>query len=276
MGVDEKIRDIKIGDIILSVNGNKISTGNELNNYVKDSEGKELNLEIKRKEDVMNTTITPIYDNISENYKLGLFVKDSSAGVGTVTFYEKNNKYFASLGHGVTETSENYIVPITSGAITRTHIYSIKRGASNSPGEIKGTVSNDIIGEIHGNTDKGIYGKYLDDNINYKEIEISSSVEIKEGKASIFVTLEDNKLEEFEIEIEKVLYSSKGNKNMIIKIIDERLLEKTGGIIQGMSGCPIVQNEKLVGAITHVFLNDATRGYGVFIENMINDMLSIK
>ena len=276
MGVDEKIRDIKIGDIILSVNGNKISTGNELNNYVKDSEGKELNLEIKRKEDVMNITITPIYDNISENYKLGLFVKDSSAGVGTVTFYEKNNKYFASLGHGVTETSENYIVPITSGAITRTHIYSIKRGASNSPGEIKGTVSNDIIGEIHGNTDKGIYGKYLDDNINYKEIEISSSVEIKEGKASIFVTLEDNKLEEFEIEIEKVLYSSKGNKNMIIKIIDERLLEKTGGIIQGMSGCPIVQNEKLVGAITHVFLNDATRGYGVFIENMINDMLSIK
>lgn len=275
MGVDENIKDIKIGDIILSINGNKITTGNELNNYVKESNGAILNLEIKRKNDIINISINPTYDNVLENYKLGLFVKDSSAGVGTVTFYEKNNKYFASLGHAVTETSENYILDITSGAITKTHIYSIKRGSSSSPGEIKGTVSNDIIGEIHGNTDKGIFGIYLDDSINYREVEIAPSIEISEGKASIFVTLEDNKLEEFEVKIEKVLYSSKGNKNMIIKITDERLIEKTGGIIQGMSGCPILQNGKLIGAVTHVFLNDSTRGYGVFIENMINDMLEV-
>ena len=275
MGVDENINNIKIGDIILSVNENKISTGNDLNKYIKESNGNEITLEIKRNGETLYLNVLPKYDEISESYKLGLFVKDSSAGVGTVTFYEKNNNYFAALGHAVTETAENYILPITSGAITSTHIYSIKKGAASSPGEIKGTVSNDIIGEIHGNTDKGIYGVYENSDIDYKEIKIASCLDIKEGKASILVTLEDNKLEEFEIEIEKVLLTSTGNKNMIIRITDENLIEKTGGIIQGMSGCPILQDEKLVGAITHVFLNDATRGYGVFIENMIFDMLSV-
>lgn len=246
-----------------------------MNKYIKESNGNEITLEIKRNGETLYLNVLPKYDEISESYKLGLFVKDSSAGVGTVTFYEKNNNYFAALGHAVTETAENYILPITSGAITSTHIYSIKKGAASSPGEIKGTVSNDIIGEIHGNTDKGIYGVYENSDIDYKEIKIASCLDIKEGKASILVTLEDNKLEEFEIEIEKVLLTSTGNKNMIIRITDENLIEKTGGIIQGMSGCPILQDEKLVGAITHVFLNDATRGYGVFIENMIFDMLSV-
>lgn len=142
-------------------------------------------------------------------------------------------------------------------------------------GEIKGTITTNTIGEIYGNTDKGIYGTY-DLDIVSKKIEIGYKTEIKEGKASIFVTLEDNIKQEYEIEIEKVLLTSEGNKNIIIRITDEKLLEKTGGIIQGMSGCPIVQNGKLIGAVTHVFLNDATRGYGVFIENMIEDMLNVQ
>lgn len=142
-------------------------------------------------------------------------------------------------------------------------------------GEIKGTITTNTIGEIYGNTDKGIYGTY-DLDIVSKKIEIGYKTEIKEGKASIFVTLEDNIKQEYEIEIEKVLLTSEGNKNIIIRVTDEKLLEKTGGIIQGMSGCPIVQNGKLIGAVTHVFLNDATRGYGVFIENMIEDMLNVQ
>lgn len=140
-------------------------------------------------------------------------------------------------------------------------------------GEIKGTITTDTIGEIYGNTDKGIYGTY-DLDILGNEIDVGYKTEIKEGKAEVIVMLEDNIKKEYEIQIEKVLLTSEGNKNMIIKITDEELLEKTGGIIQGMSGCPIIQNGKLIGAVTHVFLNDSTRGYGVFIENMIQDMIN--
>ena len=140
-------------------------------------------------------------------------------------------------------------------------------------GEIKGTITTDTIGEIYGNTDKGIYGIY-DLDILGNEIDVGYKTEIKEGKAEVIVMLEDNIKKEYEIQIEKVLLTSEGNKNMIIKITDEELLEKTGGIIQGMSGCPIIQNGKLIGAVTHVFLNDSTRGYGVFIENMIQDMIN--
>jgi stage IV sporulation protein B len=205
------------------------------------------------------------------NIGYGLWVKDSSAGVGTVTFY-KDNK-FAALGHGVTETKENYILPITSGAITTTNIYSIKKGEARNPGELKGTITYDFIGDIKGNTLRGVYGKMLK-KIDYESIKISNKVST--GKAYIYCTLDDNNLKKYEINIEKVLNNSTNNKNMIINITDKQLIEKTGGIIQGMSGSPIVQNGKLIGAVTHVFLNDPTRGYGVFIQNMIDDMNSME
>ena len=265
MGVDSEVSDkLNIGDIILTVNGENVDTGEKLSKIAEESNGNELNLEVNRKGKKYNTKILPKYDSISGEYKLGVFVKDSSAGVGTVTFYEGNSKRFAALGHGVTETKENYILPTTSGAITSTHIYNVKRGEAQNPGEIKGTITSNVLGEIYGNTDKGIYGKYFGD------IE-----EIKEGKATVIATLEDDKKEEYEIMIEKVILTSTGNKNMIIKITDEKLLEKTGGIIQGMSGCPVMQDGKLIGAVTHVLLNDATRGYAVFIENMIEYMYNI-
>lgn len=279
MGVDrtEDI-NIKIGDIILSVNDTKIESNTELETLVKASNGKKLSLKISRENQEFTTDITPIYDSISEEYKLGLWVKDSSAGVGTITFYELNEGRFAALGHGVTETKENYILPITAGGITSTTIYSVKKGIAKIPGELKGSITNKLLGQIEGNTDKGIYGKITDKEFlnNAQEIEILEKTKIKEGKAYILATLDDNEKKEYEIEIEKVLLTSTGNKNMIIKITDEKLLEKTGGIVQGMSGSPIIQDGKLVGAVTHVFLNDPTRGYGVFIENMLEDMYDIK
>lgn len=277
MGVEDITKNsLNVGDIILEVNDKEISTGAELSEIAKSSNGNKLKLQISRNNVISEVYIVPKLDTTSNEYKLGLWVKDSTAGVGTITFYEKTTSKFAALGHGVTETKENYILKITSGAITSTHIYNIKIGQSQNPGEIKGTISNDILGEIHGNTDKGIYGTYFESIENSTEIQISPKTQIKEGKASIFVTLEDGIKKEYEIEIEKVLLTSTGNKNMIIRITDEELLLKTGGIIQGMSGCPIVQNGKLVGAVTHVLLNDSTRGYGVFIENMIEDMLYIE
>lgn len=273
VGVDRENIGIEVGDIILEVNNTKIESNDELIQFVKDSNGNKLDLKINRQGKEINVNVTPNYDEISNSYKLEMWVKDSSAGVGTITFYDKKSGKFGALGHAVTETKENYILPITTGGITKTEIYLVKRGLPKSPGELKGTLTNDTIGDIAGNTDKGVYGKIYDTSAISKEsIKVLPKSKIKEGKASILCTLDDNEVKEYNIEIEKVLLTSSGNKNMIIKITDEKLLEKTGGIIQGMSGSPIVQNGKLVGAVTHVFLNDPTKGYGVFIENMIDDM----
>lgn len=278
MGIDRDDIELQVGDIILKVNEKEVETNLELVNLAKVSGGEPLRLEVSRNSSIFSTTITPILDEISGEYKLGLWVKDSSAGVGTISFYDRNSHFFGALGHGVTETKENYILPIKSGGITSTNIYSIKKGMARDPGELKGTITKKIMGEIYGNTDKGIYGKILDETLikDKESIEILPKSKIKEGKASIFCTLDDNEVGEYEVVIQKVLLTSTGNKNMIIQVTDKNLLEKTGGIVQGMSGSPIVQDGKLVGAVTHVFLNDPTRGYGVFIENMIEDMSSIK
>ena len=277
VGVDRQDIEVKIGDIILEVNGTKIESNAELINYINNSNGNSLDLKINRQGEVFNISVVPKKDEFSDSYKLEIWVKDSSAGVGTITFYDKKTGKFGALGHAVTETKENYILPITTGGITETEIYSVNKGEPKLPGELKGTLTNNTIGDISGNTDKGVYGRVYDRNsINGKSIKIMNKSKIKEGKASIFCTLDNNGIKEYKIEIQKVLLTSEGNKNMVIKITDKTLLEKTGGIIQGMSGSPIIQDGKLVGAVTHVFLNDPTKGYGVFIENMIEDMCSIE
>ena len=273
VGIDRNNTNLEIGDIILKVNNNKIDTNQQLLQYSQSSNGNNLILEVNRKGKIFKINLKPNIDKITNEYKLGLWVKDSSAGVGTITFYEKNTNGFAALGHAITETKENYILPIETGAITKTSIFGIDKGYPKKAGQIKGSISSDILGEIITNTDKGIYGKIYD-KIKKKSIQIETKEEITKGEAYIYTTLDGNKISKFKINIEEVLISSTGNKNMIIKIIDEKLISKTGGIVQGMSGSPIVQDGKLIGAVTHVFLNDPTKGYGVFIENMICDFKS--
>lgn len=275
MGVDRDDDLVQVGDIILSVNGEKIETDARLEEIAQS--GDNLKLEILRDDTNIEVELNSTYNEKSQKYRLGLWVKDSSAGVGTVTFYEKNTNEFAALGHAITETSLNYVLPITTGGITKTEITGIKKGVAKIPGELKGTITNDTIGQIYLNTENGIFGVVENENIysNNEVVELASKEEIEVGKAYIYVTLDDNVKNKYEIEIEKVYLNSEGNKNIAIKITDETLLEKTGGIVQGMSGAPIVQNSKLVGAITHVFLDDPTRGYACFIENMTQDLENI-
>ena len=277
MKVERDDIDLKVGDVILSVNSENINTSARLEEIVKNSNGNALKLEVNRKDENKIISVLPVMDNLSKKYKLNIWVKDSTAGVGTITFYEKTNMMFAGLGHGVTETEENYIVPIETGAITFTDIYNIKKGFSNDPGEVRGTVTNKIIGSIIKNTDKGIYGKIIQKDYfkDKEEIKLMEKNQIKEGKAQIVTSVNYGKKEYFDIEVQKVMLNSKGNKNMIIKVTDSRLLNLTGGIIQGMSGSPIIQDGKLIGAVTFVLLNDPTTGYGVFIENMLEDIESI-
>ncbi|MGN1013291.1 MAG: SpoIVB peptidase S55 domain-containing protein [Clostridia bacterium] len=275
MGIDRTDTDLKIGDIILEVNGCKIETNVELEEYAE--LGQKLDFTVQRNDKKIHIEMEPkLSDSIGE-YRLGLWVKDSSAGVGTITFYERNTSKFAALGHAITETSNQNILPITTGGITRTEIYMIKKGISKIPGELKGTLTNETLGQICTNTQNGVFG-YIENNELYNKndvIEIGTKEEIETKEAYIYVTLDDNVKKKYKIEIEKVYLNSTDNKNIAIRINDEELINKTGGIVQGMSGAPIVQNGKLIGCITHVLLDDPTRGYGAFIENMINDMENI-
>lgn len=275
MGVDREDIDVKIGDIILEVNGKKVETDNDLKDYA--SLGEKLDLKIQRQSNIFNVEIVPEFSNNSKEYKLGLWVKDSSAGVGTITFLEKDSMKFAALGHAIYEATEDYILPITTGCITDTQIFKIKKGYAKNPGELKGNITNNVLGNIYTNSQNGIYGKLLDDSlIDYSQtIKIASKDKIEEGEAFIYATLDDNIKKKYKINIEKIFLNSTDNKNMTIKVVDEELIEKTGGIVQGMSGAPIVQNGKLIGCVTHVLLDNPQIGYGAFIENMIKELSKI-
>jgi len=278
--VDNKYIDLQVSDVILKIDETTIESNAELIEYINKEEVKEreVTLTIERDTKIKTIKAKPIYNEESGVYELGLWVKDSSAGVGMITFYELNNKYFAALGHGITETSKNVVLPIQSGAIVKSKITSINKGYPKEPGDIRGTIYKEVYGQIRKNTINGIYGVIENtDILNQKQtIKAAYKNEIKQGAAQIYCTLGDNQTKAYDIEITNVLTASGSNKNMIIQVTDKTLLEKTGGIVQGMSGSPIVQDGKLVGAVTHVFLNDPTKGYAVFIENMIEDMMSIE
>ncbi|MBR5227173.1 MAG: SpoIVB peptidase [Clostridia bacterium] len=281
IGVDNKSSGLNEGDIIQKIDDVEIQSNQDIIDYINSEniiKKGSIKLQVTRGDSTFDKELKIQYSKSTGKYELGLWVKDSSAGIGTITFYEKGTKSFAALGHGITETRENVIVPITSGAIVKARIESIKRGVPKEPGDIKGVIYKDVVGQIYNNTGNGIYGKLEQDTIleGKETIEVASKQEIQEGEAYIYCTLDNNSVSKYKININSVLLESTGNKNMVIQVKDEKLIEKTGGIVQGMSGSPIVQNGKLIGAVTHVFLNDPTKGYAVFIENMIEDLSSME
>ena len=268
---------IKEGDRILEINDNKISNTNELINVVNESEGNNLNIKYVRGEEVETTSIKPV-KNSNNEYKLGLWVRDAAAGVGTLTFYEPESGMFAALGHGIVDIDTSQIINIANGELVTTNILSITKGEKGTPGEIRGTIENGYtLGNIYKNTGFGVFGSLTNTSplgINSNEaIDVALRNEIQLGKAEIICQLEDGKKEKYEIEIQKkFVNNNEDNKSMLIKITDDRLLEKTGGIIQGMSGAPIIQNGKFVGAVTHVLVNNPTVGYAVFGDIMIKQL----
>ena len=268
---------IKEGDRILEINDNKISNTNELINVVNESEGNNLNIKYVRGEEVETTSIKPV-KNSNNEYKLGLWVRDAAAGVGTLTFYEPESGMFAALGHSIVDIDTSQIINIANGELVTTNILSITKGEKGTPGEIRGTIENGYtLGNIYKNTGFGVFGSLTNTSplgINTNEaIDVALRNEIQLGKAEIICQLEDGKKEKYEIEIQKkFVNNNEDNKSMLIKITDDRLLEKTGGIIQGMSGAPIIQNGKFVGAVTHVLVNDPTVGYAVFGDIMIKQL----
>ncbi|HIT70976.1 MAG TPA: SpoIVB peptidase [Candidatus Scatovivens faecipullorum] len=273
--------DIKEGDTILKINENEIQDIDVLKEVVNKSEGENLKLTILRDGSILTSNITPVKTDDKE-YKLGLWVKDAATGVGTMTYYEPNSKSFAVLGHGITDSDTNNLINIESGELVTSKVISIKKGEIENPGEIKGTILNQqTIGRVSKNTQFGIYGTL--DNLTSLNIDTSKKMkvalrdEIKIGEAKIICSLDNsNKTKEYRIEIEKIYYDNDyNNKSMLIRVTDSELIDKTGGIIRGLSGAPIIQNGKFIGAVTNVLVSNPEIGYAIFGDLMVKEMTNM-
>ena len=265
--------EIQEGDFITHINGIEITSTNKLIEEINNSSGQEIELTFNHKEETKTVNIRPV-KNKDKKYKLGLWVRDSAAGVGTVTFYNDDTKCFAALGHAITDIDTGEILSTSSGEIDTSRILSIVKGQKDEPGRIEGTINSKTpIGNIYNNTKFGIFGVIKNaENIQLdfnKKMKVASRNEIKLGEATCLSGI-DGEIKEYKLEITKIYPNNNyDNKSMLINITDENLIEKTGGIVQGMSGTPIIQNGKFVGAITHVLVNNPTVGYAVFGDLML-------
>ncbi|WP_156290842.1 SpoIVB peptidase [Oceanobacillus salinisoli] len=271
--------EIQVGDVIVNINGNPIKEMKEIKDYVlKAGENNEsLEITLKRGKETIETTLKPVLDDKEDEYKIGLYIRDSAAGIGTMTFYEPESKKYGALGHVISDMDTKKPVEINNGTIVRSSVTSIEKGNNGIPGEkqAKFSVEENKIGNITKNSPFGIFGKLNKTIKNGKYDEpmpVALSHEVKEGPAKILTVVEGEEVEEYDVEIiSSVPQKYPATKGMVIQITDEELLEKTGGIVQGMSGSPIIQDGKIIGAVTHVFVNDPTSGYGVHIEWMLQD-----
>lgn len=270
--------EIAEGDTIVSINNEKVESIETLKRIVNNSKGRNLDITLLRNGTTFTSSIKPIESKNNE-YKLGLWVKDAATGVGTMTFYEPVSKSFAVLGHGITDSDTDTLINIDYGELVTSKVISIQKGKTESPGEIKGTILNQQkIGTVNKNTQFGIYGNL--ENLTSLNIDTSNSIkvasrdEIALGEAKILCSLDsNNKAKEYSIEIEKIYFDNDyNNKSMLIRITDEELIEKTGGIIRGLSGAPIIQNGKFIGAITNVLVSNPEVGYGIFADLMIKEL----
>lgn len=240
---------IEEGDLITYINDKQVTTTDELVECVNNSQGKIINITYLRDGQEYVTSIEPMITADNE-YKLGLWVRDGAAGIGTITYYEPSTGKFAALGHGIIDSDTEKLISIESGEVVTTNVIDIEKGVEGKPGQIKGTVGNgQVIGKVYGNTEFGIYGELTSQNrlniIEENSLEVATRNEIEEGAAKIILTLEDGVRKEYDIEITKIYRNNNSdNKSMLIKVTDENLLNLTGGIIQGMSGAPIIQNGK--------------------------------
>lgn len=265
---------LKSGDLILEANNKELKNKEQLIEQVEKYDGNPINLKIKREEEVIQTSIIPIKSNESNVYKIGIWVRDSTQGIGTITYYNPKSKKFGALGHGILDVDTNSLMSVREGIITESEITSVKKGKKGTPGELVGNIiGENELGNIKINSKYGIYG-FVNNKINKvlptETMTIGLKQDIHEGKAYIRSNILNNEMKDYEIYIQSInKLSNDDSKGMIIKITDPELIENTNGIVQGMSGSPIIQDNKLIGAVTHVFVQEPTKGYGIFIENML-------
>lgn len=266
---------IQAGDIIKSADGKNITSNDEIQQIIANSNGKKIKIIINRDGRDFPVFLKPEYSKSSESWRGGMWVRDSIAGIGTMTFFDRNTGKFAGLGHPVCDSDTGELVPISSGEAVRVEITDTKKGSKGIPGELHGQfMYGGNFGILNLNNSCGVYGLLSEQAIKSlcetsNEYKMGYIQDIKTGKAEIITTISGNTPKKYSIEIEKIDYNNpESTKNMVIKITDKDLLESTGGIVQGMSGSPVIQDGKIIGAVTHVFVSDPTKGYAIFAENM--------
>ena len=263
-----KAAGLKKGDMIISVDGVDVYRNRELSAIFASSGGKTLKLEIERDSKKKEINFTPVLCSEDSTYKGGLWIRDSTAGIGTVTWYDRTNGIFAGLGHAVCDADTGEIMPLSGGDAVEAEIKGCYKGTNGSAGELCGVFSSGSIGSLYINGETGVYGIMDSFDADDKVVPVALRQEVKAGAAQIICTVDDTGAEYYNIEIKKIFDGTDNQRNMVIKVTDPVLLEKTGGIVQGMSGSPILQNGMLVGAVTHVFVDDPTEGYAIFAQNM--------
>lgn len=263
-----KIADLKVGDIVKSVNGIIVTSSSHFSKLLQESKGTKVKMSILRNEKIVNITFETVLEKESKRYRAGLWVRDSTAGLGTVTFFNKSNDTFAGLGHPIYDIDTNEIMPMKSGVMADVTLSGLNKSSFGKVGELCGILTGNDSGVLCMNDETGVYGYSITNKTT--EIPVAVKQEVKEGKANIICTVTDSGPQNYEIEITKIYSNASSvNKDMIIKVTDEKLLNITGGIVQGMSGSPIIQNGMLVGAVTHVFVNNPKQGYAIFAERML-------
>ncbi len=260
---------LKIGDIITQVNNKKVETIDDLTKIISESNEK-IDLKFKRNNKEDSTVLSLIKDD-NNVYKTGLYVKDTIKGIGTLTYIDPNTKLFGALGHEIIEKSTGKILEIKDGKIYNSTVTNIEPSSDGNPGEKNAIIENSPIGDIKENTNKGVFGEYKEKIPEKQQYKVAQTKDIKTGPAKILTVLNDQEVKEYEIEILKTFDSKEKIKNLLFEITDKELLETTGGIVQGMSGSPIIQDEYIIGAVTHVVVDSPTKGYGIFITNMLEE-----
>ena len=263
---------LKLGDLMVSLNGQTELNNEAVAQAVAESAGQPLRIVYRRDGETASAVVTPVFDADSESWRAGMWVRDSSAGVGTMTFADPIQGTYGGLGHAISDADTGESITLRTGEVVPVDIVGLVRGTQGDPGELRGVFSSEpAIGSILVNDVTGVYGCITGTLPQGQEMEVAFIQEVEPGPAQILTTVEGRTPQTYEVVIEKVTLNGKDeNRNLILRVTDEVLLEKTGGIIQGMSGSPILQNGKLVGAVTHVLVNDPARGYGIFIENMLD------
>lgn len=261
---------IKPGDIVTAINGEKIEKVKDFTKFLQTNQSEKIILDVMREEKTFTAELNPVMSKNDNNFKVGLWIRDSMAGVGTITYYDENSGIFGGLGHAVCDVDTGIIMPLSNGDAVNTVIGGCYKGTSGATGELCGVFQQDDIGSLLKNCSCGIFGTLDKADFTTKNIPVATKQEVKTGKAQIISTVDDQGPQYYDIKIVKIFSNeSETSKNMIIEVADSNLISKTGGIVQGMSGSPIIQNGMLVGAVTHVFVNNPLQGYAIFADTMI-------
>lgn len=266
---------LRENDVIINVNSKLITGVEDFLCITESSKGEPISVDYKRMGKVYSTSFSPVLSKSENKYKTGMWVKDSTAGIGTVTYIMPETKAFAGLGHSICDSKTGEILKMTKGIVTDVEISGVEKGVEGTPGELKGTFSSKKTGTLVSNTPVGIFGIYNSIPSNITEnnlIKVADESEIVPGEAKILCTLGKEGSGEYDVNVTSVDFNEASNKNYVIEVTDPDLINLTGGIVQGMSGSPIIQNGKLIGAVTHVFISDPRKGYGISIGNMIRNM----